>query len=131
MDPQQELFSALRKALVEEFGEGTIYDSVMPPENTPYPFVYLADAIQTDMDLKGAVIGEVSITVHVWHDDPKARGTVSDMMLRIKKRAREIERTKDRSWMIRNNLTSQRIIADTTTKAPLLHGIVSLNYYFS
>lgn len=131
MDPQQELFSALRKALVGEFGEGTIYDSVMPPENTPYPFVYLADAIQTDMDLKGAVIGEVSITVHVWHDDPKARGTVSDMMLRIKKRAREIERTKDRSWMIRNNLTSQRIIADTTTKAPLLHGIVSLNYYFS
>lgn len=131
MDPQQELFSALRKALVEEFGEGTIYDAVMPPENTPYPFVYLADAIQTDMDLKGAVIGEVSITVHVWHDDPKARGTVSDMMLRIKKRAREIERTKDRSWMIRNNLTSQRIIADTTTKAPLLHGIVSLNYYFS
>lgn len=131
MDPQQELFSALRKALVEEFGEGNIYDSVMPPENTPYPFVYLADAIQTDMDLKGAVMGEVSITVHVWHDDPKARGTVSDMMLRIKKRAREIERTKDRSWMIRNNLTSQRIIADTTTKAPLLHGIVSLNYYFS
>lgn len=131
MDPQQELFSALRKALAEEFGEGNIYDSVMPPENTPYPFVYLADAIQTDMDLKGAVIGEVSITVHVWHDDPKARGTVSDMMLRIKKRARVIEITKDRSWMIRNNLTSQRIIADTTTKAPLLHGIVSLNYYFS
>jgi len=131
MDPQQELFSALRKAFVEEFGEGNIYDAVMPPENTPYPFVYLADAIQTDMDLKGAVMGEVSITVHVWHDDPKARGTVSDMMLRIKKRAREIEITKDRSWMIRNNLTSQRIIADTTTKAPLLHGIVSLNYFFS
>ena len=131
MDPQQELFSALRKALIEEFGEGNIYDSVMPPENTPYPFVYLADAIQTDMDLKGAVIGEGSITVHVWHDDPKARGTVSDMMLRIKRRARTIEKTKDRAWMIRNNLTSQRIIADTTTKAPLLHGIVSLNYYFS
>ncbi|MCI7686447.1 MAG: DUF3168 domain-containing protein [Clostridiales bacterium] len=131
MDPQQELFSALRKALAAEFGEASIYDSVMPPENTPYPFVYLADAIQTDMDLKGAVMGEVSITVHVWHDDPKARGTVSDMMLRIKKRAREIEITKDRSWMIRNNLTSQRIIADTTTKAPLLHGIVSLNYFFS
>lgn len=131
MDPQQELFSALRKALAEEFGEGNIYDSVMPPENTPYPFVYLADAIQTDMDLKGAVIGEVSITVHVWHDDPKSRGTVSDMMLRIKRRARTIEKTKDRAWMIRNNLTSQRIIADTTTKAPLLHGIVSLNYYFS
>ena len=47
MDPQQELFSYLLVALKEKYPDIGIYDSFLPPEGTPYPFIYLADSHQT------------------------------------------------------------------------------------
>ena len=50
MDPQQELFSAVLMALKEKYedtGVG-VYDTDLPPEDTPYPFVYLADCCESD-----------------------------------------------------------------------------------
>lgn len=42
MDPQQELFTTLKLEL-EKLGYG-VYDGFLPPEDTPYPFIYLADS---------------------------------------------------------------------------------------
>ena len=39
LDPQQELFSNIKKE-IESLGYD-VYDGFLPPENTPYPFVYL------------------------------------------------------------------------------------------
>lgn len=86
MDPQQEIFSALLIALNEKYkntGIG-VYDTFLPPEGTAYPFVYLGATTQSDQNTKDAVIGNVSQTVHVWHDNPRKRGTVSQVMLDIK-----------------------------------------------
>lgn len=50
MDPQQELFSTVLMALKEKYedtGVG-VYDTVLPPEDTPYPFIYLADCSESD-----------------------------------------------------------------------------------
>ena len=41
MDPQQELFSELL-VKIKELGYD-VYDGFLPPEGTPYPFIYLAD----------------------------------------------------------------------------------------
>lgn len=42
MDPQQELFT---KLLTEIKALGyDVYDGFLPPDGTPYPFVYLADS---------------------------------------------------------------------------------------
>ena len=41
MDPQQEIFSELFKRIKEDGYD--VYDGFLPPDNTPYPFVYLAD----------------------------------------------------------------------------------------
>lgn len=127
MDPQQELFTRIKIDL-EALGY-KVYDGFLPPEDTPYPFVYLGDFRQSDTDLKGAVVGSVYPMIHVWHNSPMQRGTVSKMLLDIKTVIRRIARTKNFVWAVRG-VTSQ-IIPDNTTKTPLLHGVVEAESIFS
>ena len=74
MDPQQELFSALLLELKKQYPD-SVYDTFLPPEGTPYPFIYLADSDLTDKANKTAVFGNVSQTIHVWHDNPRHSST--------------------------------------------------------
>lgn len=127
MDPQQELFTALLLA-IQELGYD-VYDGLLPPDGTPYPFVYLADSMMTDDANKTAVFGDVFQTIHVWHNDPKRRGTVSAMLLNIKNICRRLERTEHFAWDLRS--AEQRILADDTTKSPLFHGVLELGFKFS
>lgn len=127
MDPQQELFSALLTEL-KKLGYD-VYDGFLPPKNTPYPFIYLADSTQIDEENKTAVFGRVSQTIHVWHNSPKQRGTVSKMLLDAKTMCRKLEKTDNFSWFVRD--VNQRILSDDTTKQPLLHGILSVEFSFS
>ena len=127
MDPQQELFTTLKLEL-EKLGYG-VYDGFLPPEDTPYPFIYLADSHLIDDANKSAVFGNVYQTVHIWHNNTKQRGTVSKMLLDIKSIARRIAKTDNFSWFIRN--IDQRILADTTTETPLIHGVLELEFKFS
>ena len=127
MDPQQELFTALLLKLKEL--EYDVYDTFLPPEGTPYPFIYLADSRQTDQKTKSAVIGSVYQTIHVWHNNPKQRGTVSKILLDIKKICYRLENTAGSTWMIAN--VNQRIFPDNTTKTPLLHGLLEVEFKFS
>lgn len=127
MDPQQELFTWL---LTEIRKQGyDVYDGGLPPEGAPYPFVYLADSQQTDQANKNAVFGIVYQTIHVWSNAPGKRGTVSAILLGIKDICRRLEHTPDFSWMVVN--INQRILADRTTKRPLLHGILEVEFRFS
>lgn len=127
MDPQQELFTELLLRLKDL--EYDVYDTLLPPEGTPYPFIYLADNQQTDTQTKSAVMGKVYQTIHVWHNNPKQRGTVSEMLLDIKKVCYKLEHTENFAWMIRN--VNQRILPDNTTKTPLLHGRLEVEFKFS
>jgi hypothetical protein len=127
IDPQQELFTAVRLGLMAS-GAG-IYDTFLPPENTPYPFYYLGDNQQTDTQYKNATAGNVLQTIHIWHNDPKQRGTVSSMLLYAKAVCRNISKTAHYSWTVRN--ITQRIIPDNTTKTPLIHGVLEVEFYFS
>ena len=127
MDPQQELFSTLLTEL-KKLGYD-VYDGFLPPKNTPYPFIYLADSTQIDEENKTAVFGRVSQTIHVWHNSPKQRGTVSKVLLDAKTMCRKLEKTDNFSWFVRD--VNQRILSDDTTKQPLLHGILSVEFSFS
>lgn len=127
MDPQQELFT---KLLTEIKALGyDVYDDFLPPDGTPYPFVYLADSQQIDEANKTAVFGSVHQTIHIWCDNPKRRGTVSKMLLAIKNTCRKLERTDNFAWDVRN--VNQRILPDKTTKQPLLHGLLEIEFSFS
>ena len=127
MDPQQELFAELLLKL-KELGYD-VYDTFLPPEDTPYPFIYLADSQQTDDANKMAVFGNVYQTIHVWHNNPRQRGAVSQMLLDIKKVCYRLEHTENFAWMVRN--INQRILPDDTTKTPLLHGLLEVEFKFS
>lgn len=127
MDPQQELFTEL---LLKLKGLGyDVYDTFLPPEDTPYPFIYLADSRQMDTRTKNAVIGNVYQTIHAWHNNPKRRGTVSQMLLDIKRVSYELKHTENFAWMIQN--INQQILSDNTTKTPLLHGLLEVEFKFS
>lgn len=127
MDAQQELFTALKIAL--EAKGYAVYDGALPPENTPYPFIYLGDFQQTDTEHKNAITGTVYPMIHVWHNNPGQRGTVSVMLLDIKTICRNLGSTANFAWLVKN--VNSRIIADNTTKTPLLHGIVEADCLFS
>ena len=123
MDPQQIIFTALRQLCVGLFDN--VYDGALPPEGAPYPFVYIGDNSQTDRMLKGAALAPVVQTLHVWHNDPEQRGTVSDMLNKIKIGCYNLEST---TYGITIRSVSQRIITDTTTNAPLLHGVLEVGF---
>ena len=127
MDPQQELFTRL---LVDLKSMGyDVYDGALPPEDTAYPFIYLADSQLIDEENKTAVFGNVSQTIHVWHSNFKQRGTVSQMLLDIKTVCRKINKTNNFAWTVRG--VNQQILPDSTTKQPLLHGVLIVEFKFN
>ena len=131
MDPQQELFSALLVVLREKYKDsGTgVYDTFLPPEGTAYPFLYLAGSQQVDQQTKSAVMGTVYQTIHVWHSDPRQRGTVSRLLLEVKELCRRLEHTDNFGWFV--DSMEQQILPDNTTKQPLLHGVLEVGFRFS
>lgn len=127
MDAQQELFTELLLK-IKELGYD-VYDGFLPPEDTQYPFVYMGDCSQNDASSKTDVFGNVYQTIHVWCDNPRNRGTVSKMLMNIKEVCMGLEHTERYAWLLQN--ATQRILPDTTTKTPLLHGILEVTYKFS
>ena len=128
MDPQQELFTDLL-VRIKNLGYD-VYDGSMPPESTSYPFVYIADSqLVDDRRYKDAVFGNVFQTVHVWHNNPRKRGTVSSMLLAIKDEANKIEYTNRFYWELRN--VTQRILTDDSTDRTLLHAVLELEFKFN
>lgn len=127
MDPQQEIFT---RVLLDLKALGyAVHDGMLPPEETEYPFIYLGDCRQTDDANKSAVFGNVYLTIHVWSNTPKNRGTVSKMLLDIKTVCRKVTHTANFAWDLRG--VNQRILPDNTTKTPLLHGVVEAEWKFS
>lgn len=126
MDPQQELFTELLLK-IKKLGYD-VYDGELPLEGTPYPFIYLGDSQQTDAANKTAVFGQVFQTIHVWHNNPKNRGTVSNILLAVKGVCRNVRNTDNFLWCLKN--MEQRILPDDTAKSPLLHGILEAEFKF-
>ena len=124
MDIQQAVFTQL-KIDIEAKGYDT-HDGHLPPKDTLYPFVYLGNSNQSDNSTKAGNIGTVSQMIHVWHNDVQKRGTVSDMLFNIKNICRNIE---NKYPVILSGIT-QEILPDNTTKQPLLHGVLTVNFKF-
>ena len=127
MEPQQALFTAVRGKLLESYPD-SVYDGHLPGADTPYPFIYLGEFDQYDRETKSVILGNVPVTIHVWHCDFTKRGTVSAMLAAVKAALRSAT-SADYSFMARDVTT--RIMEDNTTTTPLMHGIVEATVYFS
>lgn len=129
VDPQQEIFSAMLVGL--RAAGYDVYDGALPPDGTKYPFIYMSDSQQVDIGTKSIIVGQVTLTFDVWHNEFHERGTVSDIMLAIKTVARSIERTDTYAWFVPAQGVDQQIMPDTTTRTPLLHGVLYVTFSFS
>lgn len=127
MDAQQSLFTGL-KLKIEALGL-RVEDGGMPPDDTPYPFVYLADNTMRDTMVKGYGIGTVSQNIHIWQNDSKKRGTLSRIAAEVMDVCRDFEAYGDMGYTLRS--LSQKIIADNSTAEPLMHAIIEAEYYYS
>jgi len=128
MKAQQEYFMALKAELIKK--GYSIYDGALPPENTPYPFIYLAGSWSNPLDLKRGNIGKITQVVQVW-GTYKMRGTISTMCEDVLNTARTIEQTDHFAYMVRLNETEQQILEDNTTGTPLMQGFTSLRVAYS
>lgn len=125
MQAQQELFKYFKTEYPNAF------DGAIPPKNTPYPFIYIADTRQQLGESKTREYGYITIIIHIWHDSWKQRGTVSEMMADVLSTAGNLAETANYRWSLIRNETEQQILADNTTNPPLVHGWNSLRYNYS
>ena len=126
ISPQQEIFTAVKTVCIN-LGYNT-YD-YLPMENVPYPFVFVGEDSSMDIPNKTAIHGTYFLTIHVYHNDYKKRGTTSTIMMNIKHALRELNHTQ--SFYIPINKISDQIVTDNTTNAPLLHGVIDVEFYFN
>lgn len=124
MQAQQELFTYFKTQL-------DAYDGQLPPRGTTYPFYYIADTRQQYGSAKSHDYGYVTLIVHIWHNDEKQRGTVSEMMQNVMTKAGQLDETTNFKWSLIRNETEQQILADNTTQPPLMHGWSSLRFSYS
>lgn len=131
MDPQQEFFSAVRAACKALY-PNDVYDTILPPPDTPYPFVYIRATTQEDARTKSCLIGDVTLNLDVYHNRPRKRGTVSSMMLAIKQACYAIEETASYKWSVKSiNTNGPAAESIKNGMPPLVRGMVTINASFS
>ena len=128
MTAQQEFFMALKSAL--EAQDYAVYDSVLPPEETPYPFIYLAGGWTNPQDIKAGDVGLIRQIVQVW-GTPFMRGTIDHLCEVVLNTAKTIKTTEHYAFRIRLNETEQQILNDDTTNTPLMQGYNALRVAYS
>ena len=128
MIAQQEYFMALKAELIKQ--GYSVYDNQLPPNNTPYPFVYLAGSWQNPRDIKVGDLGLLTQIVQVW-GTANMRGTISEMCEVVLACAKAVKHTDHYSYQVRLNETEQQILDDNTTTKPLMQGYTSLRVSYS
>lgn len=127
MIAQQEYFMALKQALIDAGYD--VYDNQLPPNNTPYPFVYLAGSWQNPQDIKAGDIGMLTQIVQVW-GTANQRGTLSRIASNILAIAKTVQ-GENYAYKVRLNETEQQILDDNTTSTPLMQAYTSLRVSYS
>lgn len=123
MSPEQALFTKVRQIAVET-GIDT-YDYL--PGDVDYPFIFIGEQISDGVrDNKDARFITVSQSVHIYHDNHRQRGTISNIIYDLQKEIFKIKRVGGRKIeIVDDNL---QILPDNTTNTPLLHGVLDITF---
>ena len=119
MNPEQQIFTDIRGICKTLYGD-SVYD-YNPPEDTPYPFIRVAEQFKQNRRLhKNDLNGDTQITLHFWHDNVRQRGTLTKMMS-------DVENAVINQYGVRGEDINTRVIDDNTTSVTLFHGILEIN----
>lgn len=127
-DPQQAIFAKIRAVLSDM--NIPIYDGVLPPDKTPYPFIFLGRTSQTDEFTKTHIHGTIMQQIDVWSNKLK-RGDLSEILLKIKRKCRFLE---SEDFVFLNISVNQEIMNEKekdNTNEYILHGVLDLGFRFS
>lgn len=123
--PQQAIFDAVYAASLR-LGYAT-YD-YLPARDAAYPFVFVGEQFDQDMQTKTNLYGRVQQTIHLYHSYRK-RGELTAMMDALKVELRRLKRVEGFSLVCRN--ISARTLIDDSTTDTLIHGIVEVEFQFN
>lgn len=119
MSPIQKIYSEVRRLCVELYGEDVVYDYI--PGEVSYPYIHLGDQTSQNIrEQKDYIDRNTQIIIHVWHNDWKQRGELSNMMF-------EIEQKIIDEYGHDGELITSDILTDDTTSTMLLHGILDID----
>ena len=119
----------IAQAIVSDFQKleiCPIYEYWLPPEENPELYVNLgtstSDLTPTKHD---SGIEELSLSFHVWSDRLDYRKIVADIMDVLTDIAR---RVKFKGKSIALTYTDRKVLTDTSTATPFLHGVVYFEF---
>ena len=124
--PQQQIFDAVFAASLE-LGYPT-YD-YLPANEASYPFVFVGEQFDNDIETKGPIYGHVTQTIHVFHNYRRRR-ELTTMMNNLKTACRKLKRTEN-FYIACKNISTRTLVDETTRSQPLLHGIIEVEFSFS
>lgn len=118
MSPDQQIFNRVYALIM---GLGYDVYSYIPADGTTYPFVHIGEQFkQQEQTNKDTLDKQTQITVHVWGNDWRRRGDITQMMYAI-------EQAVIREFGVRGEVISTQMLTDNTTNTPLMHGIIDLD----
>lgn len=100
-----------------------------PLQDVPYPFVEVGEALLIPRATKTAVLGIVSLTLHVWGEGSK-RKQVSDIVNNLLMEIKGIKTTDTLRWLVPLNQCNLQILQDTSTGTALWHGVLDVTAQF-
>src|SRR5699024_5627580 len=115
MKPEQQIFTDIRRVMVNPFGQEKVYD-YNPPEGTPDPITRAGEVFKQSRRIhKLDLDGEMQVSLHFWHDSTRHRGTFTMMMY-------DAEVALIGEFGVRGEDINSRVLEDNTTAVTLLHG---------
>ena len=107
------------------------YDTypIKPLEDVSYPFVEFGEALLIPRATKTAILGSVSLTLHVWGEGGK-RKQISDIVNNLLMDIRGIKTTESLRWLVPLNQCNLQILQDTSTGTALWHGVLDITAQF-
>ena len=102
---------------------------IKPLEDIPYPFVEFGEVLLIPRATKTAILGIVSLTLHVWGEGSK-RKQVSDIANNLLMELKGIKTTDTLRWLVPLNQCNLQILQDTSTGTALWHGILDVTAQF-
>lgn len=124
----QNVFILVKKLAIQLFGADRVFDEGLPPEGTPYPFVYIANQDTNRYPTKDNSIENVNQMVRIYHNDTENRGTLDSMLYALRIEA-GMQRFLINNSSIRLNDYSTVINPEEGEgNGKLLHGVLTLSF---
>ena len=124
----QNTFILVKNLAVQLFGADRVFDQELPPEGTPYPFVYIANQDTSRYPTKDNSIENVNQMVRFYHNDVEERGTLDSMIYALRIELGVKQFLVNNSSIRLSEYSTVINPEEVETGLKLLHGVLTLSF---